>query len=352
MKKVMFVTATLGGGGAERVMLNLANYMSEHGHDVIVFATAPRIKNEYVLNPEIKTLFLETSKKNKVLKIFDKLTKIRKVFKQFPEHTLVSFFPDINMYTVLAAAGLNNKVVLSERNDPSRIPDKKYLRGLRNFFYEFCDMIVFQTEDAGKYFSSRIQKKGTVIFNPVNSDLPQPYEGEKEKTVIAVGRLSPQKDYFMLLKAFELFHKEHTEYKLEIYGRGKRQHFIDYIEKHQLSECVTLYEHSNDIYAKVRKCQIYASSSEFEGMSNTMLEAMALGTAAVVTDCPVGGARAVIKNYQDGIMVPVGDYKAMARAFKELAEDDSLAQLLVKNALSIRDRLSVEAIARQWLERI
>lgn len=350
MKKIMFVTATLGGGGAERVMLNLANYMAENGHDIIVFATAPRIKNEYRLSSKIKTIFLETQRTNKLMKIIDKFGKIRKVFKQYPEYTLVSFFPDISMYTVLASRGLKNKVVLSERNDPSRIPSQKFLRFIRNISYEFCDKIVFQTEDAKKYFSKRIQEKGEVIFNPINDDMPLPYEGEKEKVVIAVGRLSPQKNYFMLIDAFKIFHEKHPEYILEIYGRGKRQHFIDYIEKLQLEEFVKLYEHSNDIYTKVRTSRIYASSSDYEGMSNTMLEAMALGTAAVVTDCPVGGARAVMHDHVDGIIVPTGDCEAMATAFSELAENDELTKKLTDNALAVREKISVKEIANQWIK--
>ncbi|MCD7812309.1 MAG: glycosyltransferase [Ruminococcus sp.] len=352
MKNIMFVTATLGGGGAERVMLNLANYMADCGNNVVVFCTAPRIKNEYPLNEKVKTIFLETDKKNKALKIIDKIGKIRSVFKAYPGYTLVSFFPDINMYTVIADMGLKNKVILSERNDPARMPTQKYLRALRNVIYEFCDEIVFQTHDASKYFSKRIQKKGTVIYNPVNDGMPEPFNGEKEKVVIAVGRLSPQKNYFMLIDAFEKFHRRHPDWKLEIYGRGKRQHFIDYINEHKLNDCVLLFEHSNNIYDHVRECQIYASSSDFEGMSNTMLEAMALGTAAVVTDCPVGGAREVMKDHVSGLIVPVGDSDAMAEAFEELDSNRTLMNNIVKNALYVRKELSVEEIAQRWIERM
>lgn len=352
MKKIMFVTATLGGGGAERVMLNLANNMAEKGHEIIVYCTAPRIKNEYPLNSEIKTIFLETRIKNKLLKILYKTAEMRKVFKNHTDYTLVSFFPDVSMYTVLASRGLKHKVILSERNDPARMPTKKFLRILRNIACEFCDQIVFQTHDAMKYFPARIQKKGTIIYNPVNDDMPLPFEGEKENTVIAVGRLSPQKNYFMLIDAFAIFHKKHPEFKLEIYGRGKRQHFIDYITKKGYEDFIILFEHSNNIYDRVRMCKIYASSSDFEGMSNTMLEAMALGTASVVTDCPVGGAREVITHGENGIIVPAGDAQAMAEGLSALAENETLARQIAKNALYVRKALSVESISNQWLERV
>ena len=348
----MFVTATLGGGGAERVMLNLANYFAEQGHQVVVFCTAPRIKNEYPLNDKIQTIFLETEKKNKLVKICDKVKKIRTVFKEHEGYTLISFFPDVNMYTVIAAAGLHNKVVLSERNDPARMPTQRYLRTVRNVIYEFCDEIVFQTHDAMKYFSKRIQRKGTVVYNPINDDMPEPFIGEKDKTVIAVGRLSPQKNYYMLIDAFGIFHEKHPEYTLEIYGRGKRQHFVDYINGKGLQECIKLFEHSNDIYSRVRKCLVYASSSDFEGMSNTMLEAMALGTASVVTDCPVGGAREVMKDHVSGMLVPVGDASAMAKAFEELVTNEELRNAIIHEALYVREELSVAKIAQKWLERI
>jgi len=85
-------------------------------------------------------------------------------------------------------------------------------------------------------------------------------------------------------------------------------------------------------------------------MSNSMLESMATGLPTICTDCPAGGARAVIRDHENGILVPVRDAERMYLAMKELIENPALAEKLSENGSNIRNVLSVENIIEKWME--
>ena len=95
---------------------------------------------------------------------------------------------------------------------------------------------------------------------------------------------------------------------------------------------------------------MFVSSSDFEGISNSMLEALGMGLPAVVTDCPVGGARMVIKSGKNGILVPVGDTQAMYEAMRSILKDPALADKLSQEAIKVRDEFPLWKIAKRWLE--
>ena len=97
---------------------------------------------------------------------------------------------------------------------------------------------------------------------------------------------------------------------------------------------------------------MFVSSSDYEGMSNSMLEAMAMGLPCVCTDCPAGGARAVIKDGENGLLTPVGDSHALYLAMKKIAENPGLANKLSQNSVKIRNKQSVDKIIKKWMELI
>ena len=265
--------------------------------------------------------------------------------------TVLAFTKGTQYLIAIASFFTKNRIVVSERNDPYTTPSKKSRRLLRDLAFSKADKCVFQTADAKGFFSKEIQEKGIVIPNPINPDLPDRYIGDREKKIVAVGRLHPQKNFGLLIRAFSCIHKDYPEYKLVIYGRGNQENELRaLISALDLNEYVELPGFSDDIYQDILKSSVYVSSSDYEGMSNSMLEALALGIPSVVTDCPIGGARMIIKNNVNGILVPVGDEKAMYDAIRRILSDKKFADMLSDEAYKIRADLPVEKIAREWLE--
>lgn len=360
MREIIIATGTLGGGGAERVFLNLANEFANNGRNVRVLVTGSRPAESYPLSEKVIVEKILSNKDNKLLKIFDKMSQFRKYFKKHREAIVISFFTDVSAYCVLTSFGLGIKNVVSERNDPNKIPQKRRMRILRNFTFGLAEACVFQTEDAKKYFSGKIQRKGHVIFNPINTaTLPDPIAiSQRKKIVIAVGRIVPQKNFLMLLKAWNKIKEKYFDYELHIYGDKTYGNGLftteleQYIDSHHLRQSVKLKGFSNDIYTAMNEAMLYVSSSDFEGMSNTMLEAMAIGTPTIATDCPIGGARAIISNMENGILTTVGNADELSNAIVQVLDDDRLKEKLSCNGQKLRESMSIQKTADRWMELI
>jgi glycosyltransferase involved in cell wall biosynthesis len=125
--------------------------------------------------------------------------------------------PSIPM-VVLAAQNLPNRIIISERGNPERLMKKRYGKRFIEKYFRSIDVAVFQTEDAKNKYPVNVQEKGVVIPNPLKEGLPQPYTGERNKTISTFCRISKQKNLPLLVHAFALLHKEHPEYSLRIIG--------------------------------------------------------------------------------------------------------------------------------------
>ena len=122
------------------------------------------------------------------------------------------------------------------------------------------------------------------------------------------------------------------------------------IDELGLNDSIHLLSGRKDIHEEIRDYTMFVSSSDFEGMSNSMLEAMGMGMPVVCTDCPAGGARAVIKDHENGLLVPVRDEEKMYFAMKELIENPKLADELSQKAVQIREEQSLDKIIEKWME--
>ncbi len=359
MKKLIIATGTLGGGGAERAFLNIANEMIKRDVEVHVLVTGSRPAVAYEMDDRIIVDTIASGKKAKIFKIFDKFFQFRSYFKKHKGSTVISFFPDVSAYCTIASLGILVKNVVSERNDPNTIPRKRYMKMIRNLAFRLADVCVFQTEDAKAYFPKKVQKKGVVISNPIAVEkLPvsKPLS-EREKIVILVGRIVPQKNFKMMLDAWAVLKDEFPSYEVHIYGDKTYRDGIFTAELEQIIEeksldGVKLMGFSTEVYAKMNEATVYVSTSDFEGMSNTMLEAMAIGTPTIATDCPIGGARTIIRHRENGILIPVGDVNALVTELRALLQDEEAWKHLSAGGVQLREGLNVQAICTRWYEQL
>lgn len=186
------------------------------------------------------------------------------------------------------------------------------------------------------YFPDSVQKHGYIIKNPLPNNIPE-YSNHKEKRIVAVSRLEPQKNLFMLLKAFQTVSKINSDYKLEIYGEGSERKAVEQtIQRLGLSNNVVLKGFQKKVNEKIVNAYMYVCTSDYEGLSNALLESMAMGLAVVSTDSAGGGAREVIKDGVNGVLVPVGDDEFLSKKMVWLIKNEEIAIRMGREALKIQ----------------
>lgn len=342
--KVIFVIVSMSGGGAERVISILANQFAKSGLDVCIVMTAGD-EVAYELDERIELRSMGGTSGGSLKKRIQRVHNMRKVFKENRNSIIISFGPGTSFFTVVADLFLHHHLIMSERSDPAACGHPF----LRNCVYAQAKNIVFQTKEAKGCFPSYIQKKGVVIANPISGNIPNVSMAQREKTIVAVGRLEKEKNYPMLLHAFAMFHESHPEYTLHIYGEGSLKQELQIIAKElQISQCVVWEGFCKDVLYRIKDAGMYVLSSDYEGVSNALLEAMAMRLPVIATDCPIGGSAFCIQNDRNGLLVPVGNEKCMASAMTELADNRQKAEMLAEEAAKAREMFSEQKVAAMW----
>lgn len=350
--RILFTIGTMGGGGAERNVSLLANALIEKGYEVGIMGIWGD-ELAYQLSPLITYIPIEPNASNKLIRFAKQLFRIRPYIKKYNPDVILSFLADVNACVLLCTRFMKCKVVVSERNDPNIDPTIKAFRILRKIMYHYADAFVFQTMDAKEYFNKTIRNKVSYIIpNPVRKDLP--VHIDKETGIIATAcRLTKQKNIPLLIDAYKMVLKQHPEYVLYIYGEGELKDELSlYVSQQNLNENVFLKGFVQDVCERINEADIFALSSDYEGMSNSMLEALGMGMPCVITDCPIGGARMLIKNMENGVLVPTGDKEALANALLLLINDEEKREELGRAALQIRRDNSIEQIVEKWTDLI
>lgn len=352
MKKLLFIIGVLSGGGAERVLILIANEFAERGYDVSILTITPDMERAYYVSKKINIITLPRNEKRHIQYSLQTIKDIRKIVKKGNYDEIISFLMGLNVYVLLSTLFMKIPVIVSERCDPGSLSDRaeKLIYLFSKFIYLKAKKIVFQTEDVKKYYAGIIRKKSCVIPNPVNPDLPEKYPDEmREKIIVSAGRLSKQKNYPLLLKSFAKFNSQCPEYRLQIYGKGELLDELKALCKTlKIDENVQFPGYVNNVDDYIQKAAMFVMSSDYEGISNTMIEALAMGVPTICTDCPVGGARLMIKHGVNGLLVPVGDVDALADAMLKIACNPGYAAELGQEALKVKQEYSIKSIADKW----
>lgn len=329
MKKIMFYINAIHDGGAERVMINLADYFSRQGYKTIL-VTSFRDTWEYTVPNAVKRITLEEHeiKQSKLKRNITRVKKLRKFCKDEKPDILVSFMAEPNFRAILATWGLPVKTLISVRNDPNKEYAGRVGHIVGKYLLPFADGSVFQTKEAKNWFPKRLQKKARIIYNSVKEDFyhveRHPVPGE----IVTCGRLEEQKNHALLIAAFSKVVGRYPEARLKIYGEGslcgKLQKQIDALGLH---EKAFLMGATNHVEKVLETADVFVLSSDFEGMPNALMEAMAAGVPCISTDCPCGGPRELFGDDLVKQLVKVDKEDELEYSisnFMELSEKDKM----------------------------
>lgn len=345
MDKIVFVIPDMPGGGTERVVALLANEYCRRGIGVAILLFAGH-ETAYPLCDGIEVVSVGDPSGGRILERLNRIRRMRRFYRENRGCQIWSFSVMGAVFSAVAALGQRHLFLVSERNDPNMYEHPV----IRNLSYRRADRVVCQTPDAMASFPAAIRRKAAVIPNPLELEGVTPYEGEREKRIVAVGRLSAQKNHRLLLQAFAVFARKQRDYVLEIYGKGELEEVLQNMaQRLGVADRVFFRGFCDKVQEKIRTAAMYVLSSDYEGISNSMLEAMALGLPVIATDCPIGGSRMYIKDGVNGLLVPVGHVTALAAAMVSLAEDPELGERLGREAARLQEELAVSKIADRFL---
>lgn len=329
----MIALPCLSNGGAERVASIWASELEKMNVNVSLLLFY-RVENEYKINTLVKIHSLSESKEefNK-LSIIKSIFKIRNILKKEKPDVIVSFLYFVGIMTNLARIGLGIKLIETIRSYPSISPGSKLKRGLRNISVLLSEGVIIQNKRQGEYFPKLLRGKFKVFPNPISEDFlteNTDNKSKKIKNLIAVGRLAPQKNFEMLIKGFAKINN--SDLNLLIFGEGELENDLnDLIFSLGLSKKVQLKGRTNDILSEMKKADMYILTSDFEGMPNSLMEAMAVGLPSISTDCPTGPSD-LINNGDNGILIPVNDEAALVKAINYLTLNTEKAQKIGNQA--------------------
>ncbi len=348
--KILFYITTLGKGGAERVISNLSNYLSQR-HEIYILTAMPNIP-QYKINKEVNVIIPKDKLLYKIKGIRNiiQIKEFEKNIKEIKPDIIVSFMAVPSFCALYPKNKLKTINIVSVRNDPKQ----EYKGTIRQFImkrlFKRADAFVFQTKEAKEYFSKDIQNKSTIIPNPLSFNIIKLDRcGNKKKKIVTVGRLEKQKNQKLLINAFYGVTKKHKDYELHIYGEGRLKNKLNnQIKKLHMQNNIILKGKVDDIEQHIRDATAFVLSSDYEGMPNALMEAMALGIACISTDCPCGGPRFLIENNVNGILIEPRNQEQLEVALNEIIEKEEFARSLEKNALKIKEKLEPTKIFKEW----
>ena len=321
-KRIVIILGSLGRGGAERVVSLIANDFYKRGWDVWIGLLLFN-EVEYALNDNIHIVDLTGGKGSRIKKVPSWIFGIRKLIKAVKPDEVLSFAARMNVLTQFACSGLHASITVSERNDPFMDGRSKLVDAMTNLLYPKAKAVVFQTKRAASYFHKIKLKNSCIIANPIS--VAKYAANMKAGKVVTAGRLEPQKNQSMLIRAFAKIANEFPHATLTIYGRGNLDTELRELSQElYIEDRVFFPGNIDDIHEKISDANVFVLSSDYEGLSNALLEAMMMGLPCISTNC--AGSDEYIENGVNGVLINTGDEEGLTNALIRLLSnpDDAL----------------------------
>lgn len=341
--KVLMIIRKLRYSGAYKMFMWIAKALADSGLDVTVCTWANN--DVKTLQDNIKWIKLDMDGKG----FFAVSRAIRKIVKEVNADVSISFLLDGNVYNTIGCMGRRTKSVICERNDPFK--PRYYKLKFWKPLFRFADGAVFQLPKVAEYYNN-IKAPTAVIPNPVLCNFDEEIVSfERRPNMINVlGRLDVfQKRHDVMIEAFAEFVKDYTDFSLVFYGDGPdKEQMQQKVKDLHIEDKVRFAGITNTPLDVMRASKMYILTSDFEGIPNSLIEAMSLGLPCISTDCRPGGAKLLIEDGVNGFVVPPGDAHAIATKMKWYMSSPLMADKIGTEAKKISERFSEEKIMDLW----
>ncbi len=358
--KITLVIYAMGLGGAERVMAILANYWATHGWDVTLITLVDGSKQPfYPLDPQVKLQPLgvagdSTNPISAIWNFWRRVKILRAAIIASQPDVVISFMNTASVLTLVAGWNSEIPVIVSEHIYPGFTEVNKGWQLLMKWTYRYADRVTLLTENALPFYPANKGYKSIVMPNPVLTPAP-PVITEPllpTPTLVAMGRLHPQKGFDLLLQAFGQVQAKYPDWHLTILGEGAMRGELEQLRaKLGLIDRVHLPGQVQNVNEHLRQADIFVMSSRFEGFPMALCEAMACGLPVISTDC-LSGPREIVTDGVDGVLVAVDDVDALAAGLDALMSDPVKRQQIAQAAPQVLERFGLERVMGMWTDAI
>jgi GalNAc-alpha-(1->4)-GalNAc-alpha-(1->3)-diNAcBac-PP-undecaprenol alpha-1,4-N-acetyl-D-galactosaminyltransferase len=360
LMKVTLVIYALGAGGAERVMTIMANYWAARGWSVTLITLVDRHQPPfYQLDPQIHLQQLNVAGESTNLlgslqAGWRRIKALRSAIIASKPDVIISFMNTVNVLVLLAGWKLNIPTIVSEHIYPGFTDANKIWQLLMKWTYRYADRVTLLTQNALPFYPASQGYRSIVMPNPVLTPAPDlsPNPLVPKPTVMAMGRLHPQKGFDLLLPAFAQIQSKYPDWHLTILGEGPMRAELEALRvRLGLVDRVHFLGSVKNVDAHLRQADLFVMPSRFEGFPMALCEAMACGLPILATDC-LSGPRDIIREGIDGILVPIEDIDALAAGLDRLMGDPAQRQQLAQAAPQVLERFGLERVMGMWMETI
>jgi len=347
-------------GGAERVAATLCSAWAQRGDDVTLVATySGRGECQYPLADGVRLVYLAdlaAGRPRRILGYSARLRALRRLIGEQAPDVVISFLTNVNIMAALATRGSGIPLIISERNDPKGSTDlPAHMKWLCQLLYPLADIITVQTGSIADAMRTLVPgaERIEIIPNPVPETLfdtqPASAPSHGRRRLLAMGRLSPQKQMDHLISVFAELAPAHPDVDLWIWGEGKLRPDLEHqIREAGLEDRIFLPGRTDSPWAEMVRSEMLILTSAYEGFPNVMLEAMALGLPCIAYDCN-SGPRDLSEDGKTAQLIPPNNKERLREGITMLLEDAVLRnQLGTAAAESVRRRYRIDTILAQW----
>jgi GalNAc-alpha-(1->4)-GalNAc-alpha-(1->3)-diNAcBac-PP-undecaprenol alpha-1,4-N-acetyl-D-galactosaminyltransferase len=345
-KHICFFLPSIGVGGAERVVSNLANYLVSLDYKVTIICLVDNIA--YPVDKKVCIICPKFRLTRDITTLFRVIKYYRSIIRRIEPDVILSFLEFYNEITMLSLLGIKKTIYLFDRNNPFLKEQNTAQSILRKILYPRANGVVVQTRHAADYYKKLKYNSNIYVLPNPKSEVKVLWDcNSKRKTIICVGRMESQKNQKYLIDVFAQI--KNNGWILRFVGDGRlRQENEKYVEKLNLKNQVEFMGIRSDIQSILSESTIFAFPSLWEGFPNALLEAMAIGVPCISNNCPTGPSE-IIQDGVNGFLVEVNDIEDFKKKLLILMEDSEKRIAFSGNARVGMNKYAIANIADELL---
>jgi len=356
LKKLIIFMPSIEGGGVEKNLFIISNYLSNKIKKIYLITASKKYKSNF--NKKIKLIlprFDFWDKYGRKVKYLICLFLLLNKIISDKNITVLSF--QANIYCIILCKIFNRKIIVRSNSSPSGWSNNYLKNIIFKFILKKADKIIVNSFEFKKELNDRFKVKAVCIYNPLNKNEIikkskikgiRIFKDKKKLKIINVGRFVDQKDQITFLKALNLL-KNNIDFEAVLVGSGiLKKSLINFIKNNNIEKKVKFINFTLNPYPLIKQADIFVLSSKYEGLPNVLLEALTLKKFVISSNCPTG-PKEILLNGDGGLLFKLGSYYDLQKKILFYINNKKECNLMLNKAIKNLDRFDLNQNLESYL---